>query len=183
MYYVNLIRKNCAFAESSEKVWNWRTKLGLIQNLCNQIIIILLSKLMFVIGINLLTYIFHANFDTFRYHKCSQIALIQEEFTKNCRILRSFEFSVVDQSQNLGGGPFRRRRFGDGQLGTVPFRRRTFRRRFLIFFYFLNCEEKTMKQAISWMPLSATLLNLESSILPRAKRATNRNNVATEQRI
>ena len=33
------------------------------------------------------------------------------------------------------------------------------------------------------MPLSANLLKLESSILPRAKRATNRNNVATEQRI
>ena len=30
--------------------------------------------------------------------------------------------------------------------------------------------------------LSANLLKLESSILPRAKRATNRNNVATEQR-
>ena len=40
-----------------------------------------------------------------------------------------------------------------------------------------------MKQAISWMPLSANLLKLESSILPRAKRSTNRNNVATEQRI
>ena len=31
------------------------------------------------------------------------------------------------------------------------------------------------------MPLSANLLKLESSILPRAKRATKRNNVATEQ--
>ena len=34
----------------------------------------------------------------------------------------------------------------------------------------------------SWMPLSANLLKLESSILPRAKRATNLNNVASEQR-
>ena len=33
------------------------------------------------------------------------------------------------------------------------------------------------------MMLSANLLKLESSILPRAKRATNRNNVATEKRI
>ena len=33
------------------------------------------------------------------------------------------------------------------------------------------------------MPLSVNLLKLESSILPRAKRATNRNNVATEKRI
>ena len=33
------------------------------------------------------------------------------------------------------------------------------------------------------MPLSANLLKLESSILTRAKRATNRNNVATEKRI
>ena len=48
-----------------------------------------------------------------------------------------------------GGGPFRRRRFGAGQLGAVPFRRRTFRRRFLIYFYFSSYEEKTMKQAIS----------------------------------
>ena len=48
-----------------------------------------------------------------------------------------------------GGGPFRRRRFGAGQLGAVPFRRRTFRRRFLIFFNFSIYEEKTMKQAIS----------------------------------
>ena len=30
------------------------------------------------------------------------------------------------------------------------------------------------------MPLNANLLKLESSILPRAKRATNRNNVATD---
>ena len=33
------------------------------------------------------------------------------------------------------------------------------------------------------MPLSANLLKLKSSILPRAKRATNRNNVATDKRI
>ena len=33
------------------------------------------------------------------------------------------------------------------------------------------------------MPLSANLLKLGSSILPRAKRATNQNNVATEKRI
>ena len=33
-----------------------------------------------------------------------------------------------------------------------------------------------------WMPLSANLLKLESSILTRAKRAPNRNNVATEKR-
>ena len=32
------------------------------------------------------------------------------------------------------------------------------------------------------MPLSANLLRLESSILTRAKRPTNRNNVATEKR-
>ena len=54
---------------------------------------------------------------------------------------------------------------------------------FLNFFFFSIYKEKTMKQAISRMPLSANLLKLESSILPRAKRATNRNNVATEQRI
>ena len=39
-----------------------------------------------------------------------------------------------------------------------------------------------MKHAILWMPLSANLFRLESSFLPRAKRATNRNNVATEKR-
>ena len=33
------------------------------------------------------------------------------------------------------------------------------------------------------MLLSANLFRLESSVLTRAKRATNRNNVATEQRI
>ena len=33
------------------------------------------------------------------------------------------------------------------------------------------------------MPLSANLSKLGSSILPRAKRATNRNNVATEKQI
>ena len=33
------------------------------------------------------------------------------------------------------------------------------------------------------MPLSANLLKLESSILPRAKRATSQHNVATEKRI
>ena len=49
----------------------------------------------------------------------------------------------------LGGGTFRRRRFGAGQLGAVPIRRRTFRCRFLILFYFSIYEEKTMKQAIS----------------------------------
>ena len=41
-----------------------------------------------------------------------------------------------------------RRRFGAGHLGAVPFRRRTFRRSFLIYFYFSSYEEKTMKQAI-----------------------------------
>ena len=45
--------------------------------------------------------------------------------------------------------PTRHRRFGAGQLGTVPFRRRTFRRRFLIFFNFSIYEEKTMKRVIS----------------------------------
>ena len=64
------------------------------------------------------------------------------------------------------------------QLGAV-----LFRRRFLFFLNFSSYEEKTMKQAIPWMPLSANLLKPEYSILPRAKRATNRNNVATEQRI
>ena len=38
--------------------------------------------------------------------------------------------------------------FGAGQLGAVPFRRRIFGRRFLIYFYFSSYEEKTMKQAI-----------------------------------
>ena len=79
--------------------------------------------------------------------------------------------------------PVRRHRFGAGQLGAMSFQRRTFQRRFLIYFYFSSNEEKTMKQAISWMPLSANLLKLESSILPRVKRTTNRNNVATEKRI
>jgi len=41
----------------------------------------------------------------------------------------------------MGGGTFRRRRFGAGQLGAVPFRRR--------FLFFSIYEEKTMKQAIS----------------------------------
>ena len=41
-------------------------------------------------------------------------------------------------------------------------------------------EEKTMKQEITLMPLSANLFRLESSILTRANRATNRNIVATE---
>ena len=49
-------------------------------------------------------------------------------------------------------------------------------------FYFSSYEEKTMKEAILWMPLSANLFRLESLILTRAKRATNRNNVATEKR-
>ena len=44
----------------------------------------------------------------------------------------------------LGGGTFRRRRFGAGQLGAVPFRRR-----YIFYLYFLSYEEKTMKQAIS----------------------------------
>ena len=41
-----------------------------------------------------------------------------------------------------GGGPFRRRRFGAGQLGAVPFRRRTFRRRFLFFYIFRVMKKK-----------------------------------------
>ena len=48
-------------------------------------------------------------------------------------------------------------------------------------FFFSSYEEKTMKQAISWMPLSTNLLKLGSSVLPRAKQATNQNNVATEK--
>ena len=78
--------------------------------------------------------------------------------------------------------PFGRRQFGAVQLGAVPFRRRTFGRRFLIYFYFSSYEEKTMKQAIPWMPLSANLLKLGSSVLLRAKRASKRNNVAVEKR-
>ena len=42
----------------------------------------------------------------------------------------------------IGGGPFRRRRFGAGQLGTVPIRRRTFGCRFLIFFIFRVMKKK-----------------------------------------
>ena len=44
-------------------------------------------------------------------------------------------------------------------------------------FYSSSYEEKTMKQAIPWMSLSANLFRLETSILTRVKRATNRNNV------
>ena len=38
--------------------------------------------------------------------------------------------------------PTRRLRFGAGQLAAVPFRRRTFRRRFLIFFIFRVMKKK-----------------------------------------
>ena len=55
----------------------------------------------------------------------------------------------IMEAQLRGGGTFRCHRFGAGQLGAVPFRRRKFRRRFLIYFYFSSYEEKTMKQAIS----------------------------------
>ena len=55
---------------------------------------------------------------------------------------------IISWGRAISAPPFRRRRFGAGQLGAVPFRRRTFRRRFLLFFYFSNYEEKTMKQAI-----------------------------------
>ena len=60
-------------------------------------------------------------------------------------------------------------------LGGGPFQRRTFRRRFLILFYFTSYKEKTMRQAISWMPLSANLLKLGSPIKPkqRSYRKTN----------
>ena len=49
-------------------------------------------------------------------------------------------------------------------------------------FYFSSWEENTMKQTIPWMPLSANLFWLESSILTRTKRATNRNNAATNRK-
>ena len=52
-------------------------------------------------------------------------------------------FNAID-SHMSGGGTFRRRRLGAGQLGAVPFRRRTLRRRFLI--YFSSYEEKTMNK-------------------------------------
>ena len=55
--------------------------------------------------------------------------------------------AAVRETIVSGGGTFRRRRLGAGLLGAEPFRRRTFRRRFLI--YFSIYEEKTMKQAIS----------------------------------
>ena len=44
-------------------------------------------------------------------------------------------------------------------------------------------QNKTMKQVIPWMPLSANLFRLESSSLTRAKQASNRNNVAIEKRV
>ena len=47
-----------------------------------------------------------------------------------------FEELLVLDSSFQGGGPFRRRRFGAGQVGAVPFRCRTFQHRFLIFFFF-----------------------------------------------
>ena len=76
--------------------------------------------------------------------------------------------------------PLRKQKFHQDYIGGGAFRHRTFGCRFLILFYFSSYEEKTMKQAIPWMPLSANLFRLESSILTRVKRATNRNNVDTE---
>ena len=78
--------------------------------------------------------------------------------------------------------PIGRRRLGAWQLGAVLFVHRTFGHRFPMYLYFSSYEEKTMKQAILWMPLSANLFRLESSNLTPAKRAANRNNVATENR-
>ena len=83
----------------------------------------------------------------------------------------------------ISAPPFGCRWFGNGQLGAVPFRRRTSGRRFLIIFHFLSYEEKTMRQDIPWMTLSTNLFRLESSILTRGKRARNRNNVAAENLI
>ena len=55
----------------------------------------------------------------------------------SCVICQMSHLSAWDyESVNYGGGTFRRHRFGAGQLGAVPFRRRTFRRRFLFFLFF-----------------------------------------------
>ena len=53
---------------------------------------------------------------------------------------------------------------------------------FEIFFSLKFSMPKNNVAGNSEMPLSVNLLKLESSILPRAKRATNRNNEVTEKR-
>ena len=51
-----------------------------------------------------------------------------------------------------------------------------------VYLYLCRYPDKIPPKESLWMPLGANLLKLESSILTRAKRATNRNNVATEKR-
>ena len=64
--------------------------------------------------------------------------------------------------------PTRRCRFGAGQFGAVPFRRRKFGRRFLLLFYFSSYEEKSIKagnslNAVERKPIPTRVLNPKAS--------------------
>ena len=77
-------------------------------------------------------------------HEAPRIFLAKQEISE-----ANYKRTGQIRGRAILAPPTRRRRFGAGQLGAMPFRRRTFRRRFIIYFYFSSYEEKTMKQAIS----------------------------------
>ena len=74
-------------------------------------------------------------FSSFRCIYCKNILIVH-----SCSVVHSFG------ERAISAPPFGRGIFGAGQLGAVPFRRRTFGRHFII--YFSSYEEKIMKQAI-----------------------------------
>ena len=122
---------------------------------------------------------FPLNFFSLPSHDLANDILFLDDLV--CFIKRGLE---LQSTYFIGGGPFRRRRFGAGQLGAVPFRRRTFRRHFLIFLYFSNYEEKKNEadyflNAFERKPVETRVLNptaSEASYKPkqRSYRKTNR---------
>ena len=85
-------------------------------------------------------------------------------------------FPVPVPVPSIEGGIFRRRRFGAGQLGAVPFRRRTFGHRFEL--GIKNNEADNSLNAVERKPVPTRVLNpnvSEASYKPkqRSYRKTN----------
>ena len=85
-------------------------------------------------------------------HDASVVAPVLGVADRLSRNRRTYAY-VLDNSErvslhrdnwgrDISAPPFRRRRFGAVQLGAVPFRRRTFRHRFIIFFIFRIMKKK-----------------------------------------
>ena len=116
---------------------------------------------------------------------CITNILIQIKIFENIGICSSFEHIKLGEGHfgtAVSAPPTRRHRFGAELLGVVPFWRRTFRRRFIIFFIFdlwrKNNEAGNFLNAVEREPVETRVLNptaTEASYKPKQRscRTTN----------